>query len=338
MNETSKKSLAQKVLLDCLKRYGIIYIVLAVMTAINLAVFALYGLAMEPFFYALICTVVFAIVLFIVMFVIEMKKAARRDQLKSAIMSEWNNLGEASTYEEADYQEMVKVLGTQIDKMMQEYMSAQNDTIDYYTTWVHQIKTPISVLRMRIGNEDNESNRALRAELFRIEQYVDMVLQYIRLGSETNDLVVEEYSLSELVKDAIHRHSEQLIMRKLKLEYEPSEVKVVTDKKWVACILDQLFSNAVKYTQSGGIKIRITDDRKIIFSDTGIGIAAEDVPRIFEKGFTGMNGRLGKKSSGLGLYLSKMAADKIAATITCESAPGEGTTFIITFSEKINIY
>ncbi len=114
------------------------------MTAINLAVFALYGLAMEPFFYALICTVVFAIVLFIVMFVIEMKKAARREQLKSAIMSEWNNLGEATTYEEADYQEMVKVLGTQIDKMMQEYTSAQNDTIDYYTTWVHQNKKHMS--------------------------------------------------------------------------------------------------------------------------------------------------------------------------------------------------
>ena len=331
------KGIAGKVFSDCIKKYFITYILLLILNVAELGIFKLYDLPMEPFFYAMILSIVFGIILFAVIYVLAMNKAQKRERLRESILSEWKNLGEADSYEEEDYHEMIQKLGVQIEALTQEYVSEKKDMIDYYTVWVHQIKTPISVLRMRLGAEDDDNSRALRAELFRIEQYVDMVLQYIRLGSETNDIVVEECSLDELIKESIHKYSSQIILRKLKLQYEPEEVKVITDRKWFACIMDQLFSNAVKYTQSGGISIKV-EGMKVYFSDTGIGIAAEDVPRIFEKGYTGLNGRTGNKSSGLGLYLCKQAADKISVKLSCESEPGKGTTFVLEFSDKVNIY
>lgn len=205
--------------------------------------------------------------------------------------------------------------------------------LDYYTVWVHQIKTPIAVMRMRLGMEDSENNRALAAELFRIEQYVELVLSYIRLGSRANDLVIREYGTDELIRETLRKYASQFILRKLRLVYEPAETRVITDKKWLTLILEQLLSNALKYTPSGEIRVEAEQNR-IRISDTGIGIAPEDLPRIFEKGYTGINGRLGRQSSGLGLFLCKKAADLIGAVITCESEPGKGTAFTVILPER----
>ena len=197
--------------------------------------------------------------------------------------------------------------------------------MDYYTTWVHQIKTPISVMRMNLQGEDTEEHRELLAELFRVEQYVEMALNWMRLGSDSTDFLFREYALDGIIRQAIRKYAPQFIRRRIRLVYEPAEGKVLTDEKWLLFIIEQLLSNAVKYTQQGSVSIRVVPEKVLEIEDTGIGIAPEDVPRIFEKGFTGYNGRADKKSTGLGLYLCRLTAEKLSHKISVESQVGVGT-------------
>lgn len=203
----------------------------------------------------------------------------------------YRDMPEADTLAEKDYQQMVMDLGKSCYEHRVELENQEQESKEYYTIWVHQIKTPIAVMRMILQEEDTRQNRELLAELFRIEQYAEMALSYIRLESREPDFVIKEYNLDDIIRQAIHRYAPQFIRRKLRLVYEPTEVKVLTDEKWLLFILEQIISNAVKYTPSGTITIRVTEDKKLSVEDTGIGIAPEDLPRIFEKGFTGYNGR-----------------------------------------------
>ncbi|MBP5410342.1 MAG: sensor histidine kinase, partial [Lachnospiraceae bacterium] len=202
--------------------------------------------------------------------------------------------------------------------------------------WVHQIKTPLAVMQMLVKSEDTEQSRAIAAELFRTEQYVDMALGYIRLGEDASDLAVRECDLDELIRASVRRFSPQFIAKNLSFSYEPNKMKVVTDDKWFTFLLEQLLSNAIKYTYEGGVTVTLTDDAKVIVRDTGIGIAPEDVPRIFEKGFTGFNGRTasdgstdGGRATGLGLYLCRKIAHKLNVGLSVESEVGRGTAFTI---------
>ncbi|MBO5162980.1 MAG: sensor histidine kinase [Ruminococcus sp.] len=202
--------------------------------------------------------------------------------------------------------------------------SIRQDNTDYFTVWVHQIKTPIAAMQMILQNEETDMCHELNAELFRIEQYAEMALQYIRLDSSTNDLVIRQYRLDSIIKQAVRRYAPLFIRRKIRLEYEPVSAKVVTDEKWLSFVVEQLLSNAVKYTYSGSVTITYSDN-VLSVSDTGIGISAEDLPRIFEKGYTGMSGRTEKKSTGLGLYLCKTVCGKLGHKIYAESEAGKGT-------------
>ena len=262
----------------------------------------------------------------------EKRYAAERARVLSAILTEWRSLPQAHSLAEQDTQDMVAILGQARERITAENDAKQQDMLDYYTTWVHQIKTPIAVMRMKLS-EDTPEHRALSAELQRVEQYADMVLQYIRIGSAVNDLVIREYALDEMIREAVRKQSGQFVEKRLRLCYTPAGVTVVTDKKWFACILDQLLSNAVKYTREGAVTIAYHDGFLTI-SDTGVGIAPEDLPRIFEKGYTGLNGRIGQKSSGLGLYLAKKAADLLSIPITAESALGKGSAFTLDLRQK----
>ena len=235
-----------------------------------------------------------------------------------------------------DYADLVQALWKRIEELEDQRFTERREAKDYYTTWVHQIKTPLAVMQMLVKSEDTEQSRAIAAELFRTESYVDMALGYIRLGSDASDLAVRECDLDELVRASIRRFAPQFIARKLAFSYEPSKVTVVTDDKWFTFLLEQLLSNAVKYTYEGGVTVTLTEDAKVIVRDTGIGIAPEDVPRIFEKGFTGFNGRLvsaggtdGGRATGLGLCLCKRVAHKLNIGLSVESEVGKGTAFTI---------
>ncbi len=320
-----------RILKDVLKRRMIIIVLWAVFAVVFYAVFSLYEIIVEPLYYAYAVTLFILIVFLFIDFIRESRRAVDREYALNAIATDLSYLPEARSAAEEDYQKMIEKLGRKMEEVVTDLSSEKQDYLDYYTAWVHQIKTPIAVMKFKLA-EDTPENRSLRAELFRIEQYVDMALQYIRLGSETNDLVVKEIDLDEVVRESIRRFAPQFIEKKLRLDYIPINVKLVTDKKWFMVILDQILSNAIKYTPEGTIKIYANEDALVV-ADSGIGIAKEDIPRVFEKGFTGNNGRLGEKSTGLGLYLAKKAADMLGLKLSAESHEG-GTKLKIGWKQE----
>ena len=207
---------------------------------------------------------------------------------------------------------------------------AYREMTEYYTTWVHQIKTPIAAMRLLL-KEDTEQGWEISMELFSIEQYVDMVLQYIRVGGKSTDYQIAEYNLDSIMRQAIRKYARLFIRKKISLEYEEISLKVVTDKKWLLFVIEQILSNALKYTEKGRIKIYLLDEKKkeVVIEDTGIGIAPQDIPRVFESGFTGYNGRKEKHSTGIGLFLCKKIMTRLSHTIRIESEPGKGTRVIL---------
>lgn len=227
----------------------------------------------------------------------------------------------------------------------------QSQMRDYYSMWVHQIKTPISAMKLLLEAEreelgqlicDDEQSQCLLSdnmdsfedELFRIEEYVSMALQYQRVSSTENDFVLEKVSVDGVIRDTIKKYAKIMIRRHIGMNYSGTVQEVYTDGKWLAFILEQLLSNAIKYTPQGFVKIETAKKANLFFitiKDTGIGIKAEDLPRVFEKGYTGYNGHADKKATGIGLYLCRQMADKLGHTIRIESEIGKGTKVWIGF-------
>ena len=316
------------------------FLMVLVCSAIFAFTFWMYGITVAAVLYpALVCMVIMA---------------AAFATMACSEYGKWKNMQEILQRAVGDDSEFVKILDTaEIRKQVNTTDEIENelleiieclknggmrlndsmnmkysDMVDYYTMWVHQIKTPIASMHLILQKEDSEDSRRLRAELFRVEQYVQMVLCFLRLDSDFTDYVIKEYRVDDIIRPAVRRLAPQFIMKKLALEYEQTDVAVLTDEKWLSFVVEQILSNAVKYTSSGSISIKCDGDRLVI-SDTGIGIAAEDLPRIFDKGYTGFNGRADRKASGIGLYLCRRICDNLGHSIKAESAPGHGTTIII---------
>ncbi len=316
------------------------FLMVLVCSAIFAFTFWMYGITVAAVLYpALVCMVIMA---------------AAFALMACSEYGKWKNMQEILQRAVGDDSEFVKILDTaEIRKQVNTTDEIENelleiierlknggmrlndsmnmkysDMVDYYTMWVHQIKTPIASMHLILQKEDSEDARRLRAELFRIEQYVRMVLCFLRLDSDFTDYVIKEYRVDDIIRPAVRRLAPQFIMKKLALEYEHTDEVALTDEKWLGFVVEQVLSNAVKYTSSGSISIKCDGDRLVI-SDTGIGIAAEDLPRIFDKGYTGFNGRADRKASGIGLYLCRRICDNLGHSIKVESAPGHGTTIII---------
>lgn len=213
-----------------------------------------------------------------------------------------------------------------------------NDLMDYYTLWAHQIKTPIAASSLLVGEiEDKKVKNQLEQELFKIESYVNIVLQYLRLESFHEDLVLKKENLEDLVKEIVKKYAIFFIQKGLSLNLHDLGRSIITDRKWFVVILEQVLSNSLKYTSQGGIEIYFQEDTLYI-KDSGLGIQDADLLRVFERGFSGYNGRLTQQSSGLGLYLSKKIADELGHQISIASQVGQGTTVMISFSEKKMIF
>lgn len=213
-----------------------------------------------------------------------------------------------------------------------ESETRKREMVDFYTMWVHQIKTPIAAMNLILQDEDMASLKQhdeLEGELFKIEQYVEMVLSYLRLKSDTTDYVIKKYQLEQIVKPVVRKYAKQFIRKKIRVELNNLEKEIITDQKWFSFALEQLLSNALKYTSKGAISIYVNEEGEFVIEDTGIGIEEFDLPRIFERGFTGYNGRSNSKSSGLGLYLCRTVLKNIGAGIRAESVRGKGTKMII---------
>ncbi len=235
--------------------------------------------------------------------------------------------------EDKDYQQIIQLLQEEQSEYVTQMNLRYEDMVEYYTIWAHQIKTPIASMRLHLQNEDTALSRQLSSDLFRIEQYVEMVLMFLRLDSDTTDYVIKEQDLDAVIRGAVKKFAGEFIARKLHLIYEPVNAKVVTDEKWLSFVIEQVLSNALKYTVEGSITISLEERKTLCIKDTGMGIAAEDLPRIFEKGYTGCHGRNDKKASGIGLYLCKRVCRNLGHDISAESVPGEGTIIRINLAQ-----
>ena len=239
------------------------------------------------------------------------------------------SLPAAETPAEADFRAMAQRMKAAYDALASEADTARRENLDWFAAWVHQIKTPIAVMGLTLQAEDTPEHRALEAELFRISQYAQMALTYLRLGEGAGDLQIGTVDLDRVIRQAVHKYAPQFVGRKLYLRYEGTDVQVLSDEKWLAFIVEQLLDNAVKYTPAGGVTIAVSAGKVLSVADTGIGVAASDLPRIFEKGFTGYNGRTDKSATGLGLYLCRRAADKLHHRLWAQSRPGKGSIFYL---------
>lgn len=244
---------------------------------------------------------------------------------------------------EYDYQELAKKLYQAKQELISKNRIAKKELLDYYGMWVHQIKTPIAALDILLQNTERMlyqldekemmqkaiSVSDMKMELFKIEQYVEMALNYLRVEDISSDLVFKKQELDDMVCQVIRKYAKIFISKKIKMDFKPTKACIVTDEKWFIFVLEQLISNALKYTKKGQISIYMKE-KSLVIEDTGIGIPAEDLPRIFEKGFTGYNGRENKKSTGIGLYLCKNIMDKLQWNITVDSEVGSGTKIYLT--------
>ena len=244
---------------------------------------------------------------------------------------------------EYDYQELAKELYQAKQELISKNRIAKKELLDYYGMWVHQIKTPIAALDILLQNTERMlyqldekemmqkaiSVSDMKMELFKIEQYVEMALNYLRVEDISSDLVFKKHELDDMVRQVIRKYAKIFISKKIKIDFKPTKACIVTDEKWFIFVLEQIISNALKYIKKGQIFIYMKE-KSLVIEDTGIGIPAEDLPRIFEKGFTGYNGRENKKSTGIGLYLCKNIMDKLQWNITVDSEVGSGTKIYLT--------
>lgn len=237
-------------------------------------------------------------------------------------------LPEPETAAEEDYQRIAAILQDAAAALSTRMELRHSDTIEYFTAWVHQIKTPIAAMRLYLQGEDTPLSRRVLWELLRIEQYVEMVLTYLRLDG-ASDYVLQEYELDDILRGAVKKYAGEFIARRLKLEYQPVNFRVLTDEKWLSIVIEQVLSNALKYTAEGTITISMETPGLLTIRDTGIGIAPEDLPRIFEKGYTGYNGRSDKKATGIGLYLCQRICRDLGHGISAQSEVDRGTVITV---------
>ena len=258
----------------------------------------------------------------------------------------WDMFAEAQVYRQAVlYAErnpksplecaLAEKLEEQESELYQKKSEAQSkltDLLDYYTLWVHQIKTPIAASRLLVAEvSDREVKQQLEQEIFKIDSYTNLVLQYLRLESFHDDLVFEKVQVEDLVKEMVRKYALFFIQKGLTVNLHDLDKTIVTDKKWLLVVIEQILSNSLKYTKEGGLEIYM-EGQELCIKDTGIGIKNSDVLRVFERGFSGYNGRLTQQSSGLGLYLSKKISEELGHQIRIESEVGTGTTVRIKFS------
>ncbi len=236
-----------------------------------------------------------------------------------------------------DFYHIMDIACTDYADLESRYDSSFSQMLNYFTLWIHQIKTPIASMHLMLEHTDSPTSRKLNSELIHIEHYVDMVLTYIRSESDQTDYVFESIDLNKLITSCIKDLRGDFILKKLQLNYEPLEKTIITDGKWFAFVITQILSNALKYTPNGSISIYLENDNVLCIKDTGIGIAPSDLPRIFDKGYSGFNGHSNPSSSGLGLFLCKKICSNLHLDISAESTVNVGTTIRISLDQFSNL-
>ncbi len=302
-------------------------------TAIFAIVFYLYHLPLSAVLYsAAICALIGSIFLGNSMYRAYKKHIllTKLTTLQSNVLK--HQLPPPTAAAEKDCQTIIQKLCMEMETIEEQYAQSNQEMIDYFTIWVHQIKTPIASMRLNLEAEDTRLSQRLKSDLLHIEHYVEMVLTYLKMGAESTDYVFADVSLDKIIRENIRKLRGDFIIKKLKLIYEPVRETVVSDEKWLSFVIEQLLSNAVKYTSEGSVTIFSEEPKTLSIRDTGLGIAPGELPRIFERGYTGSNGRRDKRASGLGLFLCKEICKRLGAEISITSQIETGTTVKIDLS------
>lgn len=309
------------------KRRAVIAFAIAV--AIFSVVFYLMHTPLKVIWYPALICVVCAVIYAVIDFYSYRRKHNALVNAMNNIDVTTDNLPAPTELIEMDYQELLSCMLKQKNRKIQEIREAREETTEYVAMWTHQIKTPLTALQLTAGTVPEPEHTELMARLFEIENYVDTMLQFVRLEGNVNDLVLKPYNLKSMVNQAVKYFARIFITKNLQVQINvPDGLEIVTDEKWFVFVLKQLISNALKYTEKGAVKISASKGDNTVtltIEDTGIGIAPEDIPRIFERGYTGYNGRKDKKASGLGLYLTKRITKLLSQSITITSVPAKGT-------------
>lgn len=308
-----------------IKQKSKILLIILLFCIIFAIVFYLYKLPVEAVIYPSLLCILFGTILIVLDFAKIKRRYKILEKLGNMPSAMIDELPSVSNINDYGYQRIIRSLQKEISQLEADSNNRFNDMVDYYTVWAHQIKTPIASMRLTLQNEDTPLSRKLLSDLFRIEQYVEMIMAFLRLDSTSSDYVFKEHNIDTIIRQAVKKYANEFIDRKISLVYNPINYTVVTDDKWLSFVIEQILSNALKYTRKGSIKIYMNENMMLYIEDTGIGIAPEDLPRIFEKGYTGYNGRNDKKASGLGLYLCKRICKNLDTGITVLSEIDKGT-------------
>ena len=313
------------VLISYLKRQWKLLLLLAGITAVFAAVFSLYDLPVEAVAYAALLCLALGAVLFGLGYSAFLRRHRELEHLLRRAGEPVLPLPPPRGALEADYQALLRAVCADRVRLAAENRDRLEDLTDYYTLWAHQIKTPIAAARLLLQEDPGAVSGEAEVELLKIEQYVEMVLGYLRLDSDSTDYVFRDTDLDNLVRQAVRKFARMFILKKITLDLRETGRHVVTDGKWLSFVVEQVLSNALKYTPAGGTIRIYGDGETVVIADSGIGIREEDLPRVFEKGFTGYNGREDKKSTGIGLYLCRRVMDRLNHTISIVSRLGQGT-------------
>ena len=231
---------------------------------------------------------------------------------------------------ETEYDRLLRQLYREKAELLAESRQSSRRQLDTFSLWTHQIKVPISAMKLLLQDRPDAASATLLCELFKVEQYADMALNYARMNASSTDYVLRACDLDALLRQTLRRFAPLFIEKKLRLCYEPAPYSLLTDEKWFSFAVEQLLSNAVKYTKAGSVTVTVDAEKQLLtISDTGIGIAPEDLPRVFEQGYTGENGREQQRATGLGLYLCREALTRLGHSVRLESVPGQGTTAFV---------
>ncbi|MFU0787952.1 MAG: Histidine kinase domain-containing protein [Enterococcus gilvus] len=242
-------------------------------------------------------------------------------------------LPKAETLAEETYQQTLQVVLENKNQQQEELQQKQKVMMDDFGLWLHQIKTPVAALDLVIQSGQLDP-RTMKNEVFKINEYLQMILNYMRQHLDQTDFVFQQLSIEAIVKTVVKKYATFFSQKNLSLQLQQLEGTVYSDQKWLIFILEQVIFNGIKYTENGTITISFAKNQLMI-QDTGIGIRSEDLPRVFEKGYTGINGREQQRASGLGLYLSQQAAEKLGCRILIDSQVNKGTTVTIVFPKEI---
>lgn len=294
-------------------------------TGIYLLIAFLYRTLLPAVLYATLIIFVFMILMMIIDYLRFRHDISILSDIRKQPLVITDHLPPAGNVMEEEYQEILKTVNQNFADFQNDEEVKNTERNDYFMTWAHQIKTPISAMHLLIDETDLKD---VQEQLFEIEEYVSNAMFYLRSDHISNDLVIKEYNLDTIIRPVIHHYSSLFIRKKIRLNYSPINCTVITDEKWLAFVIGQILSNSLKYTDTGSITISLKDT-SLVIEDTGIGISASDLPRVFEKNYTGQNGRTNTKSSGMGLYLCRMILYKLSHTIAIDSQEGIGTKVTI---------